>query len=192
METNLRVAEVAPFTHVLLDERTEEVDTALVRRKQNDRETFMSPQSQPVYSYAEIMRTRMKTGNTATGERLTIRDLAKRTGFSYEHVRKAYNGETTFISNEFNAAVCKELNLNEDDMWKIALREKLRAKFGSSADLEMPKDQRLVKALEQLEADERTRVILFAEGLVIEKQLQHAREEALSSSIAKGSTRRRK
>src|SRR5258706_14246773 len=73
----------------------------------------------------------MKTAANPTGEVLTIRDVARRTGYSYEHVRRTFNGDTHYISADFNRHMCKVLGLNENEMWRIAVAEKVAARFGA-------------------------------------------------------------
>lgn len=149
----------------------------------------------PVLSYSESLRLKMKTADNPTGERLTIREAARRTGYSYEHVRKAYNGETHYLSAEFNEAICKLLGLDKDAMWRVALREKLAARFGT-IDTQLPKNSRFDGIWAQLTPEEQSHLTDIAEGLLLAKQATTARElagvAALPASHAKGSRQKRR
>ena len=81
-------------------------------------------------SYAARLRRAMDTATNATGERLTIREIARRTGYSYEHCRKACNGETHYISDPFNEKLCRVVGLDRGEMWQVAIQEKLCARYG--------------------------------------------------------------
>jgi predicted DNA-binding transcriptional regulator AlpA/transcriptional regulator with XRE-family HTH domain len=77
--------------------------------------------------YSSSVRRKMKTVRAAAGGRLTIRELARQVGYSYEHVRKAYRGETHYISAEFNMRLCTVLGLDADAMWRLIRAEKMAA-----------------------------------------------------------------
>lgn len=100
-------------------------------------------------SYAARVRRAMKTGASSLGH-MAVRELARRVGYSYEHVRKAYNGETHYISPKFNKRLCKALGLDETDMWQLVQAEKMTARFGGD-QTPIPK-RRLDEIWKQLSA----------------------------------------
>lgn len=136
----------------------------------------------PILSYAEIIRLKMKTADNPTGERLSIREAARRTGYSYEHVRKAYKGDTTYISAEFNSALCKLLGLDEDQMWRVVVKEKLAHRFGSTESV-VSKGHRFDEIWAQLETPERDRLTDIAEGLLLARRAIAARETIGLASV---------
>ena len=114
--------------------------------------------------YAEVIRMSMKTKNNPTGHEVTIRQLGRETGYSYEHVRKITKGEP-FASRELNDAICQFLGMDPEEMWKIAQNEKLEWKYGTGIVTALPNNARLVSAWEHLNDNDRDRVIQVAEAL---------------------------
>ena len=62
-------------------------------------------------SYAELIRSKINTIDNPTNAPISKRDLAKLTGYSYEHIRKLLKGEPV-PSREFNATICRVLGLD--------------------------------------------------------------------------------
>ena len=60
---------------------------------------------------------KINTTDNPTGHPITKRDLAKLTGYSYEHIRKMLKGEPV-PSREFNRKLCEVLGLEEDRTWQ--------------------------------------------------------------------------
>ena len=85
----------------------------------------------PSHSYAATILARMRPENRRLNEHISYRELGRRIGGTYEHVRRICHGEVTF-SKQTNDAICRELGLDADAMWKVAQSEKLRKKFGAS------------------------------------------------------------
>src|SRR5262245_33260110 len=106
-------------------------------------------------TYAEIMRRAMYAKN------MSRRDLEKKTGYSYEPIRKVLQG-LLLMSEQFNGDVCKELDLNADEMWQLALREKFQSK---GLAVTLPSDPRLKAAWADLPTDDRENLIKIAEGM---------------------------
>ena len=117
-------------------------------------------------TYSERIRWAMKTGNNPSGSPLTLRDLAHRTGFSYENCRKVFKGEHDG-SREFNASVCVVLGLPEDEMWHFAEESKAQRRLGMSFLTSLPKDRRLLLIWPRLTEADREKVIRIAEGLAL-------------------------
>lgn len=129
-----------------------------------------------VLSYAETIRLRMKTADNPTGEVLTIRETARRLGYSYEHVRKVYNGDPV-VSIEFNEAICGLLGLDKDKMWRMAQLEKLQQRFGvPESDLLPPKNKKFEAVWEQLTSDDHRELLVIAEGMLLARRAKEARE----------------
>ena len=55
--------------------------------------------------------------------------LAKEVGMTYEHARKLCRG-VGFPSQRLLRDICHLLDLEEDDMWRIVVSDKLRHKYG--------------------------------------------------------------
>src|SRR5437899_2731191 len=97
-------------------------------------------------TYAEIVKKAM------ADKQMSVRDLEKRTaeidpdgqGYSYEHLRKLLSGKGTPSQSEgCNAAICKILKLNVDEMWELAQSEKIRRRYGSIPGAMAPADDEL-------------------------------------------------
>lgn len=74
-------------------------------------------------TYAGKMRAAMRDND------IKLRDIQKKTGFSYEHLRKIRAGRSV-LSKEVSDAICKELGLDPKAMWEIARVEKLQNRYG--------------------------------------------------------------
>src|SRR5262249_28980711 len=105
--------------------------------------------------YAELMRRAMYAKN------MSRRDLEKKTNYSYEHIRKVLRG-LPLMSEQFNIDICKELDLNPDETWQLALREKFQSK---GLAVTLPGDPRLKAAWADLPNVERESIIKIAEGM---------------------------
>lgn len=116
--------------------------------------------------YSERLRLAMKTRNNPTGHEVTIRNLEKLMGYSYEHIRKIVHGEP-FASRDFNEAICKLLGLPEEEMWQLAQEEKLAKKYGTSMTIRLPHDERLEELWPKLTETDHERVIRIMEGMAM-------------------------
>jgi lambda repressor-like predicted transcriptional regulator len=122
----------------------------------------------PDKTYAEIIRTE------ARKQKLTLRGLSRKTGFSYEHVRRVLSGSPV-ASSKFNAAICEALDLDEKSMWALAQREKLARRYIAStltqhlAQYQLPADtispSRIVALWQRMSPQDRARVLVIMEGL---------------------------
>lgn len=129
-----------------------------------------------VLSYAEKIRMAMKTGENPTTEVLSIREVARRLGYSYEHVRKVYNGEPV-VSPEFNTAMCKLLGLDAEAMWRQARLEKLKDRFGiPEGELLPPDNKKFAAVFEKLGDEKRKELLMVAEGMLLTQESIQARE----------------
>jgi hypothetical protein len=108
----------------------------------------------------------MTTTNNPTGRPVTIRQLSQALGYSYEHVRKILHGEP-FASREFSDVLCSYLGLDPNEMWRLAMAEKVAFKYGHDLGVQLPKDSRLVDLWNQLDATDRERLVKVAEGMVL-------------------------
>jgi hypothetical protein len=121
--------------------------------------------------YADIVRQRMKTRDNSTGEPLSIREVAKRLGYSYEHVRKTVVGEPV-ASREFNDALAQLLNLDPDVMWNTAQREKMARRFRELVpNVAPPADDRLAELWPKLTKEEQHNLIKIAEAYVLQHEV---------------------
>lgn len=100
--------------------------------------------------------------------RITIRTLAEGVNHSYEHIRKVVIGEPV-VSEALNRAICEYLGLDEERMWRLAVRDKTTRRFGSAADreLEHPKDPRFVDLWEKLADGDKRILLTLAETMVL-------------------------
>jgi len=119
--------------------------------------------------WAEQVRMKVKTGDNPTREPLSLRKLAVLTGYSYEHLRKAINGEPV-ASREFNDVICNALALDKDQMWRLAQIEKVTARLGSSLLAELPHDKRLLELWPKMTESDHSKIIRIAEGYVLSNE----------------------
>src|SRR5262249_48830312 len=124
-----------------------------------------------------------------TQKRWTMRDLEKRIDFSYEHIRKVFRG-MSIMSEGFNVAVCKALSLNEAEMWDLALREKMQAKYGALGELAIPgSNEELKEAWGELTTDQRAQVkqwvVQLADANRASRDLPQSKTEAIRDEIAR-------
>ncbi len=117
-------------------------------------------------SYAEICRLAMKTTNNPSKRPLSLRDLEKATGYSYEQCRKVIAGQPV-LSSRLNKALCRVLGLDARKMWALAIREKKRRtlkRLGSSPLADT--DVRLASVWRDLSTTERDAICAMAADLV--------------------------
>jgi lambda repressor-like predicted transcriptional regulator len=128
--------------------------------------------------YATRLKEAMKTRLDKAGQPYSMRQLAAETDYSYEQIRKALTGEPV-VSRELNAAICAVLGLPKNDMWTLALQDKLVRRFRSLVGLarEVPlpdepssPDLRLPLLLSRLTQAEKEKVAEFAEGVLGNRQ----------------------
>jgi hypothetical protein len=104
-----------------------------------------------------------------------MREIGRNIGYSYEHVRKVVAGELTF-TKEFNDALCAELGIDADAMWKLAQSLKLKKRFeGADIPVEMPKDDRVRTLWHQMNAVQRAAWLTVGQALV--DATEHERQE---------------
>lgn len=87
-----------------------------------------SPEQGRRRTYAEIIRSKIRTADNPTGRPIALRDLAKALGYSYEHLRKCIIGEPV-VSKELNEKLCAYLALDSDSMFEQMEREKIARRW---------------------------------------------------------------
>jgi hypothetical protein len=113
------------------------------------------------------IRDRIKEKLHNPADRKSMREIGRNIGYSYEHVRKVVAGELTF-TKEFNDALCAELGIDADAMWKLSQAERLRRKFvGAEFETDVPKDPRLQEVWDALDATGREALIQIGRQLVL-------------------------
>jgi hypothetical protein len=114
-------------------------------------------------TYAAIVRAILQDPKN----RRSMREIGRNIGYSYEHVRKVVAGELTF-TREFSDALCAELGMDADAMWKLSQAERLRRKFaGAEFETDVPKDPRLKEIWDALDATGREALIQIGRQLVL-------------------------
>jgi transcriptional regulator with XRE-family HTH domain len=63
-------------------------------------------------------------------KKLTLTDVAAKTGVTYEHIRKLIR-QVAFPSEHQVEKLCKLLDLDFDEVWKIVSMDKAQHKFGT-------------------------------------------------------------
>ena len=117
--------------------------------------------------YSDIVRLAMKGKENSTGAPITIREASRRTGYSYEHIRKVVGGEPV-VSQEFNEDLCKLLSLDAREMWNIALREKVQRRFkGVPAPLQPPADDFFTSNWSKLTPENIETLRQMAQGMIL-------------------------
>ena len=81
------------------------------------------------HSYGHHVRHAIETGDNPSQDKMSIRELARRVKLSYEQVRKICLGEPV-VSKKSNTAICKELGLDANKMWQLAMEEKFSRRYG--------------------------------------------------------------
>lgn len=114
--------------------------------------------------YSVRIRMQMRTSDNIAKTPMTIEQVATLTGYSYESIRKIYSGMVSG-SKDLNDAMCHVLNLDAEEMWALAQREKLAIRLGSGILTSLPQDERLVAAWPKLTDDNREQVISIVEGM---------------------------
>lgn len=116
-------------------------------------------------TFAEHMRRAMRDQN------LTLRDLEKSTGFSYEHMRKIRAGRP-LLSKDVSDTICEKLGLDRKVMWELIKVEKMKNRFGQvPAELVPPADERLRQFWPSLTRDEKGEIVAIAEAYYRKHQL---------------------
>ena len=116
-------------------------------------------------TYAQTLLGQMESDGNPQGRPVTIRELSQAAGRSYELCRVILRGRP-IVSREFNEAVCRYLGLDEPDLWRIAVLEKARRRFGATErQITIPPDPRLERAWSRLGKGDREKVIRIAEKL---------------------------
>jgi transcriptional regulator with XRE-family HTH domain len=114
-------------------------------------------------NYARAVLDRMRPADRSRREHLTFRELGRRIGVSYEHIRRIAHGEVTF-GRSVNDAICKELGLSTDHMWALAQREKLLKRFGEAGEVAT-----LLACWEGLNDGQRQALISVARAMSIQR-----------------------
>jgi plasmid maintenance system antidote protein VapI len=110
--------------------------------------------------YAERIRKAMLSEENPTRATVSIHQLARLTGYSYEHVRKLVNG-LPLISREFNDMVCRVLGLDPKELWALCQSEKVQRKYGMTR---LPNDTRLAELWPHLTDSDREKIVRIVEG----------------------------
>jgi hypothetical protein len=122
--------------------------------------------------YADILRQKMKTTDNPFGRPLMIRELARHIGYSYEHLRRAVNGDPV-ASRDFNNALCSALALDADKMWEVTRYEKLTRKFKSTPlSISMPPDVRFNDLWSRLTDEQKLKLFRIAEVYAMENDAE--------------------
>lgn len=79
-------------------------------------------------AYGDKIRQRMRTSDNPVGAPLSLREVAQRIGYSYEHVRKHLVGHVPG-SREFNHRICALLGLDEERMLALMNEFKIQRKI---------------------------------------------------------------
>lgn len=107
--------------------------------------------------------------------RISIRDLAKATGYSYEHVRKICAGEPVG-SREMNRRICEALALEEEKMWALAARAKIVRRFKDDAiNLAPPDDDQMKSLWPDLSAKNKAELRKIVEGMALARRVLASR-----------------
>jgi transcriptional regulator with XRE-family HTH domain len=130
----------------------------------------------PYRTYAENIRM------AAKAKRLSIRDLANRTQFSYEHIRKIWIGHTPkrkdskfTVGRECNDLLCNLLDLPAEAMFEMAEREKFAQKNGyAPIHLPDPIGQEMADVWERLEDEQKSLLLRMGRTLATEKAMVSA------------------
>lgn len=123
-------------------------------------------------TYGDRVRMAMKTAENPTGAPMSLREVSRRTGYSYEHVRKAYLGEPV-QSREFSNALSNALGLDPEEMWQLAIRGKVGRFFertGEVVPITAP-DPELADLWLKLTPKQQRKVRSIIEGLAAETEL---------------------
>lgn len=116
-------------------------------------------------TYAQTLLGQMESDDNPQGRPVTIRELSQAAGRSYELCRVILRGRP-IVSREFNEAACRYLGLDEPELWRLAVLEKARRRFGATErQITVPPDPRLERAWSRLGKGNRETVIRIAEKL---------------------------
>jgi hypothetical protein len=116
--------------------------------------------TRPDKSYADIVRGALQNPR----DRKSMREVGRKIGYSYEHIRKVLAGELTF-TKEFSDALCRELGLDAPQMWALAQTLKLRKKFeGARLPVDLPRDVRIKEIWAALTETQRDAWIKVGQG----------------------------
>lgn len=121
-------------------------------------------------SYAELIRKAMRAKN------MNRRDLEHATGFSYEHIRKIVSG-LPLMSEKFNEDVCKVLDLNAEQMWEVATREKMKKHYGAGMLSAPPSDSRFRDIWGDLHAADIDRLFAIANGMAEQRRAERVMQD---------------
>jgi hypothetical protein len=112
----------------------------------------------------------MDSEDNVAGKPLSIRELSHLVGTSYETCRRIVGGEPV-VGRKLNRRLSEVLHLDPDEMWSIAVTEKVAKRFGDVLPNVMP-DERLRSAWLLLTEPERLRVIRLAEALAAARRAE--------------------
>ena len=135
-------------------------------------------------SYGDLVTHAISTGDNPSGEKMSIRELARRIGLSYEQVRKIGLGFPV-VSAESNAKLCKVLGLDEQRMWQRAMEEKFARRYDVS---ELPDKVpstiggKMGTLWPELSEEVRERVYRYAEMMHEEDLIQQRRQKRIGPS----------
>jgi hypothetical protein len=114
----------------------------------------------PQFSHSMLERLEDKGHNVAW--------LAEQVDATYEHLRKIAKG-IAFPSRRLLKDICRVLGLNEEDMWRLVISDKLRDKYGEIPTELAGKSERMLKMerlIDKLTPEQFKILHGMAEGLV--------------------------
>ncbi len=118
----------------------------------------------PLDTYAGRLQHALKLAEIK-GRGPSIRTLADRLNVSYEHVRRILAGEPV-VSEDLNKKLSDTLGLDAEEMFRVAIREKMRRRF-PDADLGTPETgSRIDKLWQELGTAQKQALISIAEAFV--------------------------
>jgi hypothetical protein len=83
--------------------------------------------------FPDTFRERARSGDNPQGRRLWMKEIAKATDSSYEHIRKIFGEGEPVLSKELNEKLCKLLGVPSEDMWREIERHKMKRRYPHAA-----------------------------------------------------------
>lgn len=123
-------------------------------------------------TYSENLRDALD-GNNMLGRPVAIRELSLITGYSYEHCRKLVKNhkmnDKLSVSRACNDIICEFLGLSKDEMWGLAVSDKLTAdaqhQLGTLPFMADETGKRIARAWQRLSQIQREYLASLAERL---------------------------
>lgn len=104
---------------------------------------------------------------------LTLRDVANKTGYTYEHVRKVFNGGS-FPSRFMLQELCKILSLPIREMEQMVISDRIKIKYGKHISTAYNHDSQMITYWENLTDDQRDAIRMLINGYVRQNELRKA------------------